>query len=344
MIEAKPAASPVVPPATVAEARAESVPTERATARPALLGPEPVTLGGVVARVAGLLPAGVRRRLVQGRRWANRRRTTIAWGFVVLLSGLGIAALVAASLAKSTPSWWTPIDYEDPELRELARLVENGAISHITADHQGSGAGAREAVVWPVKLSDEGANAWLKLRLPVWLPKLTAGEFEEIVDERGVVIETVPMDGLEWPEAVREVRMVFSDGRFRIGALVESDGQPRYFSATLAPEIREDGSLWMRATRVGIGRLALPAWLVLGDDGGWIRGSMPADLRATAEAEAIFEKLAGAAPLFEDAVIRLGDGRRVRLLTLTVGEASLVAQFRTEWESLAESAETIRTR
>lgn len=245
------------------------------------------------------------------------------------------------------------MEFRTTEMRELARLVENGAISHITADHQGSGEGALEAVVWPVKLSDDGANAWLQLRLPVWLPKLTAGEFREVINERGEVVDRVPIDGLAWPEAVSEVRAAFKDGRFRIGASVGRGADARYFSATLAPEIREDGSLWMRATSVSIGRLTLPAWLVLGDDGGLVRGWMPPELRETAEAEAIFEKLAGLEPVFEDAVIRLGDGRRVRLLSLAVGEASLVAQFRTEWggpnttpsADLAErSPRTLRTR
>ncbi|MEM9166734.1 MAG: hypothetical protein AAGB48_06885, partial [Planctomycetota bacterium] len=185
---------------------------------------------------------------------------------------------------------------------------------------------------WPVKLSDEGANAWLHDRLPGWLPRLTAGSFEAVVDEDGAVVGERPVGGMAWPESVREVRVLFEDGRCRIGAMVESDGGSRVYTATLAPEVRGDGSLWVRATGVSVGRLGLPAWLVLGDDGGWLRGSMPPELLETAEAQAVFEKLAGQAPLFEDAVIRLGDGRRVRLLSLAVGRDSLVASFRTSWD------------
>lgn len=291
--------------------------------RPALLGAERWS-AGVLWR--GLTPAARRRIVGAARRLARSKRAT-AWAAVVVLGGVVVAALVGATLVRSVPAWWGGLDLGDGRMLDLARRVENGAITHITADHQGA---TRAAVEWPVKLTDEGANAWLNLRLPGWLPRMTADEFTDVVDARGVVVGREPVNGLRWPESVEEVRVAFVDGRFRIGARVRSGDRSRVYSATLAPEVRSDGSLWMRASSVSVGRLTLPAWVVLGRDGGRLRGAMPEGLRATAEAEAVFEKLAGSAPLFEDAVIRLGDGRRVRLLSLEVAEDSLVAWFRTE--------------
>ena len=291
---------------------------------PALLGPDSTAWVGSVWK---RLPPGARQRAARAARWAHRWRVRIAWS--VAAAGCGIVALglFAMTLADSEPEWWSGASVRSIEMAELARRVENGAITHITADHQGA---TTAAVEWPVKLSDDQANAWLNLRLPVWLPRMTAEEFVDVRDASGAVIERRPVGGVGWPESVDEVRVAFVDGRFRIGARVRTGEGTQVFGATLAPEVREDGSLWMKATSVSVGRVGMPAGLVLGRDGGRLREYLPASLVDSAEGEAIFSKLAGEAPMFEDAVIRLGDGRRVRLLSLEVASDSLVAWFRTE--------------
>lgn len=291
--------------------------------RPALLGPSPVSAISLWHRV----PPRTRRKLVLAARWGERYRVRIAWVFTMLAAGVAALVLFVMTLADSEPRWWDSASMRTMAMTDLARRVENNAITHITADHQGATA---EAVEWPVKLTDDGANAWLNLRLPVWLPRLTAESFEDVRDERGMLIERQPVGGVGWPESVEELRVAFVDGRFRIGARVRTIDGTQIFGATLAPEVREDGSLWMRATTVSIGRLALPAGLVFGRDGGTLRDRLPQALADSAEAEAIFSKLAGESPMFQDAVIRLGDGRRVRLLSLDVASDSLVAWFRTE--------------
>ncbi len=291
--------------------------------RPGLLGPEPVSPGSLWRR----LPPPTRRRVVRTARWAARSRGKITWGFVIAVCAAAVAGLAVMTMADAEPRWWSGASVRSIEMADLARRVENGAITHITADHQGA---TDEAVEWPVKLSDDGANAWLNLRLPVWLPRMTAEEFVDVRSASGALVERRPVGGVRWPESVDEVRVAFVDGRFRIGARVRTGEGTRVFGATLAPEVRGDGSLWMKATGVSIGRLSLPAGLVLGADGGALREHLPASLVDSAEGEAIFSKLAGEAPMFEDAVIRLGDGRRVRLLSLEVASDSLVAWFRTE--------------
>ncbi|MEO1479382.1 MAG: hypothetical protein AAFV01_12470 [Bacteroidota bacterium] len=322
MIEIKPPRPTPVEKPAVDEQTEDSASTLE---RPRLLGPDRAASAVEIWRK---LPPGVRLRVLRAIRWTNRYRVRIAWGFVLAACGVVGAGLMTMTLAESEPRWWSGASVRSIEMAELARRVENGAITHITADHQGATA---EAVEWPVKLSDDGANAWLNLRLPVWLPRMTADEFEEVRDASGRLIEQRPVGGMGWPDNVDEVRVAFVDGRFRIGARIRTAAdRTQVFGATLAPEVREDGSLWMRATGVSVGRVALPAGLVLGRDGGRLREYLPASLIDSAEGEAIFSKLAGDAPMFEDAVIKLGDGRRVRLLSLDVQSDSLVAWFRTE--------------
>lgn len=308
------------PQVPAADAESELVASERE----ALSAPAPA---GSATTMWRRLPPGARLRVLKSVRWLNRYRVRIAWAFTLAACGLMGAGLVLMTLADSEPQWWSNSSVRTIEMADLARRVENGAITHITADHQGA---STEAVEWPVKLSDDGANAWLNLRLPVWLPRMTADEFEDIVDARGRVVERQPAGGVSWPESVEEVRVAFVDDRFCIGARVRTGDGTQVFGATLAPEVRDDGSLWMKAASVSVGRLELPAWMVLGGDGGALRNHLPASLMDSAEGEAIFSKLAGDAPMFEDAVIRLGDGRRVRLLSLEVASDSLVAWFRTE--------------
>lgn len=291
--------------------------------RPALLGPEPVSAHSLWNR----LPPDARRHLVGAARWARRSRARIAWGAVVVAVVVLVLFVVAAQLAQSEPSWWRGASMRTTSMQDLARRVENGAITHITADHQG---GTAEAVEWPVKLSDDGANAWLNLRLPVWLPRLTADSFEDVTNARGEVVESRPVDGVTWPDSVEEIRVAFVNDRFRIGARVRTGEGTRVFGATLAPRIDDEGSLWMEATSVSVGKIGMPAWFVFGDDGGKLRDYLPESLLDSAQGQAIFSKLAGKTPMFDDAVIRIGDGRRVRLLSLEVASDSLVAWFRTE--------------
>lgn len=312
------------PEPTSAPTTASIVEADAAAEHSALLG-----VAGGAASVWQRLSPRAQRRVVWVARRVRRSRAGIAWLAMAVSAGgiLLVLVLATVSLAQGEPGWWGTSRLQVSELAELARRVENAAITRITADHQGATA---EAADWPVKLTDDEANAWLNLRLPVWLPRLTAESFEDVRDDTGAVIERLPVGGVGWPESVDEVRVAFVDGRFRIGARITGDGDARVFGATLAPEIRDDGSLWMRATSVSIGRLTLPAGLVIGPDGGRLRDHLPASLLDSAEGEAIFGKLSGESPLFEDAVIRLGDGRRVRLLSLEVASDSLVAFFRTE--------------
>ena len=63
-----------------------------------------------------------------------------------------------------------------------------------------------------------------------------------------------------WPEELAELRLNFDGATIRLGARVRSsatsDGS--YMTATLTPQFRGDGTVWLIADSVSIGRLPLP--------------------------------------------------------------------------------------
>lgn len=235
-------------------------------------------------------------------RYLRLKRGLIASALVVLVGAISVAIAIGFALARSAPSWWVDIDAEDPRNIQLAELVQNGALSHLFEDRQSLVGGSVE---WPVKMTDEAANAWMNIKLPEWFAKIS--------------------DGLDWPESVQQLQMVFDNGTIRIGARVRTDIGTRIYSCAIVPELHEDGSLWMKAQTVSMGRLTMPAgWVLSGADTSAAK-YIPEQLRGTAEAEALFEKLTGQLPLFDIAEVSLGDGRRVRLLGLRVRDGTVIA-------------------
>lgn len=235
-------------------------------------------------------------------RYFRRKRGLIASAAVVLIGAVSVAVAIGFAMARSAPSWWVDVDAADPRNIELAELVQNGALSHLFEDRQSLVGGSVE---WPVKMTDEAANAWLNIKLPEWFAKIS--------------------DGLAWPDSVQQLQMVFDNGTVRIGARVRTEIGTRIYSCAIVPELHEDGSLWMKAHTVSMGRLTLPAgWVLSGADASAAK-YIPEQLRGTAEAEALFEKLTGQLPLFDVAEVSLGDGRRVRLLGLRVRDGTVIA-------------------
>ena len=235
-------------------------------------------------------------------RYLRRKRALIASAAVVLIGAISVALAIGLALARSAPSWWIDVDASDPRNIELAELVQNGALSHLFEDRQSLVGGSVE---WPVKMTDEAANAWMNIKLPEWFSKIS--------------------DGMTWPDSVTQLQLVFDNGTIRIGARVRTEIGTRIYSCAIVPELHEDGSLWMKAHTVSMGRLTLPAGWILGGADSHAEKYIPEQLRGTAEAEALFDKLTGKLPLFDVAEVSLGDGRRVRLLGLRVRDGSVIA-------------------
>jgi hypothetical protein len=261
----------------------------------------------------------MRRRLLRIR----RRIRTIAIAAGLALAGVAaLALLTASSLVRASPSWWRHYAL-DPELRDHATAVENAAISQLyrtrPADpdwQRDPGDAPWRSAPWSIALKDEDASAWLTARLRDWME----GEAD-----RG------RLDA--WPEGLGQPQVRFEAGRLRLGAALRFENGSRVISAAIEPEFRDDGSLWLDTDWITIGRLPLPAGPVLARADRAIRDELPGDIAQAisddAEQVGFFDILRGEAPLARTPVLRLDDGRAVRLLGLRLRDGRLEVDCQT---------------
>lgn len=261
----------------------------------------------------------------------RNRRIALAAGFIVVAL-VSAGALIALALAQENPRWWTSVNPDDPHTVELAEAVENGLTSALTrvrpapASRAGT-AGANDAA-WSVFITNEQANAWLNVRLKRWLADQT---------EQGVI-------DFKWPREVGQVQVCFEDGRIHVGARVERPGagsearpRPQTLGASLRVGFGSDGSLWLTAERIEIGRLPVPASWVLGSArsrgasaGEKKVGEVSEDLARLPQTQKVIEAFRGERPVISRPVIKLADGRRVRLLAIEPKDGRLVITAQTE--------------
>jgi hypothetical protein len=248
-----------------------------------------------------------------GRRGALRR-WIIAVG-LVSCAGVAVAVLCVMALVQESPTWWRALCADDPVIMETARRLENGVFSELhyvrpsdpdLDEHDPTW----RSDDWTVSLRAPEASAWLTSRLPRWLTSY---------DEQVV-----------WPADASQLQVAFVEDRIHVGIKVDVDGAPRVLSATLRPELDDSGAIWMRAGTVRIGRLGLPASWVLRDSKGVIAAYVPTEFQSLEETEGMFSAFRGEHPLVIDPVLKLEDGRKVRLLALAAREGRLEITCRTE--------------
>lgn len=211
----------------------------------------------------------------------------------VLASAVTVGVLFLVMLSRTPPSWWRVIDSRHPRTLDSARTIEAGVINAMHKRRDADPAflptapGQYRSSTWRHELDAASASAWLSAKLPRW------------IDSRG----------FSWPDEMAEIQVEFREGSIKAGALITtSDSGRRFVSLTLVPIVDEDGSLWLRAEGVRIGRLPLPGRLA----GQWAgRWTMDGD---AFEPDLLLAKLAGEEPFVESAGVRLSDGRRVRLI------------------------------
>lgn len=152
-------------------------------------------------------------------------------------TALTLAALVTLAigvgwwLAHQPPSWWEEVDTASAQIISTSRDVENWAITTMTKGHD---PGER----WAVTLTEDDANTWLAVRLPMW-----------IASERG-----------SWPESVHRVRVRFTKDRLVIGADIREPGvdRPRVVAAALSVEVGATGIAQATIEWTQLNRLKLP--------------------------------------------------------------------------------------
>jgi hypothetical protein len=247
----------------------------------------------------------------------SRRARRLVLTVTLALAAVATVAVVTGVLLMSAkPSWWRPIDAADPRTvatgRQTEDLVSNRlyAVRPTEPGFVPATPGAWRSEVWTVRISAAEATAWLNTRLRAWL----ANRYPKF----------------RWPEEITELQVDFADRRVRVGARVTLGGRDQFLSATLTPSIAPDGSVSLPASTVSVGRLPIPAsWVI---DPGSGTSYMPASLRDQPETAAMLGAFAGRRPLARDAVLRLVDGRRVRVLAVEASGGALTLTCRTETE------------
>lgn len=242
------------------------------------------------------------------------RNGAIVIALTLLVGGI-LAGLAAKSAADAAPAWWRSVDPESPQTLRSARDLQNEVITQLHWTERGADPGFQPASArqmrsgeWTMRLGEEEVNAWLNVEFPKW-----------VVNQ---------MAGAKWPGSLRDLQVNFREGQAQVGVRIVGDGRDRYLSATLHPRIEADGSLWVTAAWVRVGRLPLPAdWAIAGAVQ-W-QAELAELMADSPEARQVVEALQGAGPLFDAAVIRLEDGRQVHVLELEITEGVLAVTCRT---------------
>lgn len=279
--------------------------------------------------------AGARPRLV--------RRALVAFAICLLVCGAALT-LVVLSLMRGQPGWWR--DLPAFKITEnTGNRVQNELTTLITSTRSLDENGL--SVPWGMAINAEQANAWLNTKLRDWVRSrgIANEEYEPRLpaDIPGAAAQAgaASREGA-WIDQVREVQVDFNGERIAIGARILHNGSERVFSATLVPQVRPDGSLWMLAQNVQIGRLSVPASWVLPGPAVAAGGArvVPAsqseevDLTRLPEIQAMFDAFSGRQPMVDTPLLRLPDGRRVRLLSLTTrDDGMLIVTCRTEFSA-----------
>ncbi|MBK7403239.1 MAG: hypothetical protein IPJ41_01065 [Phycisphaerales bacterium] len=240
-------------------------------------------------------------------RHRNPRRRARRWivGLgVLVVTGACTLLLVGIALSAAAPDWWRQPDPTNPRTIQKAEDVETGVVNviyEVRDDPQAP---------WSVTLRAPDANAWLNTRLEQWLANADA-EFD-------------------WPSELESLQVEFDDGLIQVGVEVRDGDKSRILSATLRPSLHEDGSLWVLAETIRVGRLPIPAgWLA--DRAGAIATELaPRRFVETPEVDRLLRALIGDRPLEAEPIVELGDGRRVRLLGIETSHGKLRVTCRTE--------------
>lgn len=119
------------------------------------------------------------------------------------------------------------------------------------------------------------------------------------------------------PAEVDDLQVRFTSSGITLGARISTGFRAQAVSARIGVDVRPDGSLWIPVRSLTLGRLPVPASLLIEQFGGQSPRN-PGDNRANAATGGlnIVAMLQGDAPAVQQAQIRLADGRRVRVLRI----------------------------
>lgn len=250
----------------------------------------------------------------------TRRRRALVW-LGVILAALATPIFGAYLLSRATPAWWTRAEQASSievggvpaDWPARAAEVENAVVAQLSLVRPGRwhADGVWRSEPWSVSISEADASAWLATRLPRWV-KNREGDSA-------------------WPPQVAQVRVAFTSDRIIAGAMLRNGGNAsQIMGVEVHPYVDSVGALRVPATKVRIGRVALPAAWLFGAITSRADDFIPKEVLETPTARAVSDALRGEAVLTRNAVIRLDDGRRVRVLNMSPQDGRMDLTFQTE--------------
>lgn len=236
--------------------------------------------------------------------WARCGARVLIGCIAACVVGWAVVMVVLLRL-DDTPGWWVWVDGADPAVLDEAERLERAFANQVSAvrpDAEGDGS------EWAVAVSERSANAWLAARLRAW----------------------VENEGAVWPPEIESVRAGFVGERVALGARLGHGPESSVVWMTMTPEVRRDGSVWMRAHGAWVGGVSVPgSWALSGLEQGLARQA-PEDAAKIARGPSLRDMLSGVAPVSVEPVVHLPDGRDVRILELRVREGRVEVVLRTE--------------
>jgi hypothetical protein len=203
--------------------------------------------------------------------------------FVVLALAIGAGFWSA----RTPPTWFKPVPPSEA-VKERGWTVERRLAEEFSKIRN-------EEPVWAIRVTEADLNAWLADRLRPW------------VEHRGA-----------WPEAIGATQVRLADGKVSLAVELVDLGSVAVLEAEPVAS-PEDGSVTLRWTSAGFGRLRLP-W----PDAG-VRSAVLDRLLAGEAGSAELSALLDGLSL--PGAFDLPDGRRVSLLDAQIGDGEAVVGF-----------------
>lgn len=224
------------------------------------------------------------------------RAMVVVW----LIGAVFVFALAGYGLTMRTPSWFHSGEMDGAESRRIAQRLENRIITEAYRFRGEPTAGPdgvrRTGEDWRLRVTEAEATAWLTARFPEWLANR---------DPPARV-----------PPGVRDLQAHFGSGRAWIAGRVDES----VYSFSTA--VRSNGGgIWLSGVRAGVGSFWLPAsWGGLGMLG----------MIGREESSGAWRIVSGDEPLVAGGLVRLEDGRRVRVLRAAIVSGAIEVDCRTE--------------
>lgn len=209
----------------------------------------------------------------------------------LLVLGLFVALALAIGAgfwsARTPPAWFKP-PVASEAVKERGWTVERRLAEEFSKIRT-------EDPVWAIRVSEEDLNAWLADRLRPW------------VEHRGT-----------WPAAIGAAQVRLAEGRLSLAVELVDLGSVAVLEAEPIAS-PEDGSVPLRWTSAGFGRLRLPWPDARVRDA--VLGRLVGDSGGQAELAALLEGLS------LPGAFDLPDGRRISLLDAEIGDGEAVVGF-----------------